>query len=94
LEKIDQNGYLQMYDVIHDMARDVVNKELLQDIGKHFHLWDFIDTKEILEKNKVHHSIYGYIDSFIHCFHSNEWVTMLKRRSNVKVWFHFPCCNL
>jgi hypothetical protein len=71
LVKKDENGYLQMHDVIRDMARDVVKKESLQEVGERSHLWDFIETKEVLHKDKVNHSIYGYVNSLMHCFHSN-----------------------
>jgi hypothetical protein len=69
--KKDENGYLQMHDVIRDMARDVVKKESLQEVGERSHLWDFIETKEVLHKDKVNHSIYGYVNSLMHYFHSN-----------------------
>jgi hypothetical protein len=52
LVKKDKNGYLQMHDVIRDMARDVVKKESLQEVGERSHLWDFIETKEVLHKDK------------------------------------------
>jgi hypothetical protein len=44
LVKVDENGYLQMHDVIRDMARDVVKKESLQ-VGECSRLWNFIETK-------------------------------------------------
>jgi hypothetical protein len=57
LVKVDEDGCLQMHDVIRDMARDVVKKESLQEVGERSHLWDFIETKEVLHKDKVKHSV-------------------------------------
>jgi len=71
LVKVDENGRLQMHDVIRDMARDVVKKKSLQEVGERSHLWDSIEIKEVLQKNKVNHSIHGYVNSLMHCFHSN-----------------------
>ncbi|CAK9200126.1 unnamed protein product [Sphagnum troendelagicum] len=59
LVKVDENGYLQMHDVIRDMARDVVKKESLQEVGERSHLWDFIETKEVLHKDKGSAKIRG-----------------------------------
>ncbi|CAK9200268.1 unnamed protein product [Sphagnum troendelagicum] len=59
LVKKDENGYLQMHDVIRDMARDVVKKESLQEVGERSHLWDFIETKEVLHKDKGSAKIRG-----------------------------------
>jgi len=53
------------------MARDVVKKKSLQEVGERSHLWDSIEIKEVLQKNKVNHSIHGYVNSLMHCFHSN-----------------------
>jgi hypothetical protein len=48
-----------MHDVIiRDMARDVVKRQSLQEVGERSHLYDFIEAKEVLENNKVNHSIY------------------------------------
>jgi hypothetical protein len=60
LVKKDKNGYLQMHDVIRDMARDVVKKESLQEVGERSHLWDFIETKEVLHKDKGSAKIRGF----------------------------------
>jgi hypothetical protein len=68
LVKVDENGYLQMHDVIRDMARDVAKKESLQEVGER---WDCIETKDMLNKDKVNHSVYGYVNSLMHHFHSN-----------------------
>jgi Mn-dependent DtxR family transcriptional regulator len=58
LVKVSQKGYLQMHDVIRDMARDVVRRQSLQEVGERSHLCDFIEAKEVLENDKVNHSIY------------------------------------
>jgi hypothetical protein len=59
LVKVGQKGYLQMHDVIiRDMARDVVKRQSLQEVGERSHLYDFIEAKEVLENDKVNHSIY------------------------------------
>jgi hypothetical protein len=71
LVKVDENGRLQMHDVIRDMARDVVKKESLQEVGERSHLWDSVEIKEVLHKDKVNHSVHGYVNSLMHCFHSN-----------------------
>ncbi len=71
LVKVDENGYLQMHDVIRDMLRDVVKKESLQEVGERSHLWDSIEIKEVLHNDKVNHSVHGYVNSLMHCFHSN-----------------------
>jgi hypothetical protein len=58
LVKVSQKGYLQMHDVIRDMARDVVKRQPLQEVGERSHLYDFIEAKEVSENDKVNHSIY------------------------------------
>lgn len=47
-----------MHDVIRDMARDVVKRQPLQEVGERSHLYDFIEAKEVSENDKVNHSIY------------------------------------
>ncbi len=50
------------------MARDVAKKESLQEVGE---CWDCIETKDMLNKDKVNHLVYGYVNSLMHHFHSN-----------------------
>jgi hypothetical protein len=58
LVKVNQKGYLQIHDVIRDMAKDVVKRQSLQEVGERSHICDFIEAKEVLENDKVNHSIY------------------------------------
>lgn len=44
--------------MLYDMARDVVKRQSLQEVGERSHLCDFIEAKKVLENDKVNHSIY------------------------------------
>ncbi|CAK9253780.1 unnamed protein product, partial [Sphagnum jensenii] len=60
LEKVSQKGYLQMHDVIRDMATDVVKRQWLQEVGERSYLCDFIEAKEVLENDKGSGKIRGF----------------------------------
>lgn len=49
-----------MHDVIRDMARDVVKRQPLQEVGERSHLYDFIEAKEVSENDKGSGKIRGF----------------------------------
>ncbi len=53
LVKLDENENFQMHAVLRDMGKGVVKRQSLQEVGKRTHLWEPLETKEVLENDKV-----------------------------------------
>jgi len=53
LVKLDENKNFQMHAVLRDMGKGVVKRQSLQEVGKRTHLWEPLETKEVLENDKV-----------------------------------------
>ncbi len=42
-----------MHEILRDMAKGVVKRQSLQEVGKRTHLWEPLETNEVLENDEV-----------------------------------------
>ncbi|CAM6016151.1 unnamed protein product [Sphagnum balticum] len=52
LVKLDENENFRMHEILRDMAKGVVKRQSLQEVGKRTHLWEPLETNEVLENDE------------------------------------------
>jgi len=50
---VDENGCIEMHDLIHDMGREIVRKESTSNPGERSRLWSHQDVLDVLKGNLV-----------------------------------------
>lgn len=60
LVSISDHNTLQMHDLIHDMAREIVRQESTKDPGERSRLWSYADVNHVLTQNTVRYKFFLY----------------------------------
>lgn len=83
LMTIDENGCLEMHDLIQDMGREVVRKKSLLIPGNRSRLWYHKDILQVLKENSVRMSILPsiWVFTFV-CFSAMTNVIILWQVKN------------